>query len=100
MVTILNFELTTYSDFNNIEILHKTKLNIDKGTEMRLSLYDKYKLGMKKLSITQNKLALEMGFTRSYVNMLVNGKRKNDQFDNWVKENILPLFETKRSIKK
>lgn len=68
--------------------------------EMRLSLYDKYKLGMKKLSITQNELALEMGFTRSYVNMLVNGKRKNDQFDNWVKENILPLFETKRSIKK
>lgn len=68
--------------------------------EMRLSLYDKYKLGMKKLSITQNELALEMGFTRSYVNMLVNGKRKNDQFDNWVEENILPLFETKRSIKK
>lgn len=66
--------------------------------EMRLSLYDKYKLGMKKLSITQNELALEMGFTRSYVNMLVNGKRKNDQFDNWVKKNILPLFETKRSI--
>ena len=108
MVTKLEIELTIYSDLNNILILSNYSLIMNnyflilhkKVQKMRLSLLDKYKFGLKKLSITQNELALEFGYTRNYINMLINGKRKNAQFDAWMKENVLPLFENNRRIKK
>lgn len=94
--------MTIYSVFNNIKTLNKTKLKIDVGVveKMRLSLEHKYMIGLKTLNITQCELAQELGFTRNYVNMLVNGKRKNPLFDKWMEINVLPLFKNKRSLKK
>ena len=66
---------------------------------MRLSLNQKYIIGLKELKMTQSDLGKELGFSRNYINMLINGSRKNELFDQWMKENVLVLFKNKRSVK-
>ena len=67
---------------------------------MNLTLNQKYSIGLKFLRITHSDLAKTLGFTRNYVTMLVNGKRKNELFTAWMEENVMPLFRNKRSLKK
>lgn len=66
---------------------------------MRLSLNQKYIVGLKELKMTQSDLAKELGFSRNYINMLIKGSRKNELFNQWMQENVLILFKTKRSVK-
>ena len=66
---------------------------------MRLSLNQKYIIGLKELKMTQSDLGKELGFSRNYTNMLIKGSRKNELFDQWMKENVLVLFKNKRSVK-
>lgn len=47
-----------------------------------------YKIGLLKLGITQRQLAKQLGVTESYISMLLAGKRKNEQFNNWILNNI------------
>ena len=65
---------------------------------MRLSLNQKYIIGLKELKMTQSDLGKELGFSRNYINMLIKGSRKNELFDQWMKENVLVLFKNKRSV--
>lgn len=67
---------------------------------MYLNLYQKYSIGLKALNMTHSDLADILGFSRNYVCMLMNGKRKNELFTKWMDENVLPLFRNKRSLKK
>ena len=62
---------------------------------MRLSLNQKYIIGLKELKMTQSDLGKELGFSRNYINMLIKGSRKNELFDQWMKENVLVLFKNK-----
>lgn len=67
---------------------------------MRLSLNQKYIVGLNMLNMTQKDLAEELGYSRNYINMLINGSRKNERFNQWLEENVLILFKNrKRSIK-
>ena len=66
---------------------------------MRLSLNQKYIIGLKELKMTQNDLGKELGFSRNYINMLIKGRRKNGLFDQWMKENGLNLVKNKKSGK-
>ena len=66
---------------------------------MRLSLNQKYIIGLKELKMTQSDLGKELGFSRNYINMLIKGSLKNELFDQWMKENVLVLFKNKRSVK-
>ena len=66
---------------------------------MRLSLNQKYIIGLKELKMTQSDLGKELGFSRNYINMLKKKKKKNELFDQWMKENVLILFKNKRSVK-
>ena len=66
---------------------------------MRLSLNQKYIIGLKELKMTQSDLGKELGFSRNYINMLIKGSQKNELFDQWMKENVLILFKNKRSVK-
>ena len=66
---------------------------------MRLSLNQKYIIGLKELKMTQSDLGKELGFSRNYINMLIKGSRKSELFDQWMKENVLVLFKNKRSVK-
>ena len=66
---------------------------------MRLSLNQKYIIGLKELKMTQSDLGKELGVSRNYINMLIKGSRKNELFDQWMKENVLVLFKNKRSVK-
>lgn len=66
---------------------------------MRLSLNQKYIIGLKELKMTQSDLGKELGSSRNYINMLIKGSRKNELFDQWMKENVLVLFKNKRSVK-
>lgn len=65
---------------------------------MRLSLNQKYIIGLKELKMTQNDLGKELGFSRNYINMLIKGSRKNELFDQWMKENVLVLFKNKMNL--
>jgi DNA-binding CsgD family transcriptional regulator len=67
--------------------------------KMRLTLNQKYAIGLKSLNMTQADLANELGFSRNYINMLIKGSRKNELFNQWMSENVLILFKNKRSIK-
>lgn len=51
-----------------------------------------YKLGLMRLGISQRKLGDILGFSESYISMLLSGSRKNIIFDNWVKENLDFVF--------
>ena len=67
---------------------------------MRLSLNQKYIVGLNMLNMTQKDLAEELGYSRNYINMLINGSRKNERFNQWLEENVLIIFKNrKRSIK-
>lgn len=59
---------------------------------MRLTMVQQYKIGLSVLGFSNLDLARELGFSKSYVNMLINRKRNNELFDNWMKPNVLPLF--------
>ena len=63
---------------------------------MRLTIVQQYKIGLNVLGLSNLDLARELGFSKSYVNMLINKKRSNELFDNWMKTNVLPLFERKK----
>ena len=63
---------------------------------MRLTIVQQYKIGLNVLGLSNLDLARESGFSKSYVNMLINKKRSNELFDNWMETNVLPLFERKK----
>lgn len=63
---------------------------------MRLTIVQQYKIGLNVLGLSNLELARELGFSKSYVNMLINKKRSNELFDNWMETNVLPLFERKK----
>ena len=63
---------------------------------MRLTIVQQYKRGLNVLGLSNLDLARELGFSKSYVNMLINKKRSNELFDNWMETNVLPLFERKK----
>ena len=63
---------------------------------MRLTIVQQYKIGLNVLGLSNLDLARELGFSKSYVNMLINKKRSNELFDNWMETNVLPLFERKK----
>lgn len=63
---------------------------------MRLTIVQQYKIGLNVLGLSNLDLAHELGFSKSYVNMLINKKRSNELFDNWMETNVLPLFERKK----
>lgn len=66
---------------------------------MRLTKKQKYLIGLNYLNMSQAALGRELGFCRSHISMLINGTRKNELFDKWMKENVLILFTNKRSVK-
>lgn len=49
---------------------------------MRLSLNQKYIIGLKELKMTQSDLGKELGFSRNYINMLIKGSRKMNYLTN------------------
>ena len=63
---------------------------------MRLTIVQQYKIGLNVLGLSNLDLARELGFSKSFVNMLINKKRSNELFDNWMETNVLPLFERKK----
>ena len=63
---------------------------------MRLTIVQQYKIGLNVLGLSNLDLARELGFSKSYANMLINKKRSNELFDNWMETNVLPLFERKK----
>lgn len=63
---------------------------------MRLTIVQQYKIGLNVLGLSNLELARELGFSKSYVNMLINKKRSNELFDNWMETNVLPLFKRKK----
>jgi len=67
---------------------------------MYLTLNQKYSIGLKTLKMTHSDLAKTLGFSRTYVTMLINGERENELFTKWMDENVLYLFRNKRSLKK
>lgn len=48
----------------------------------------KYKIALLRLGITQREAAKTLGFSESYISMLVSGQRKNKRFNEWLKENV------------
>ena len=48
----------------------------------------KYKIALMRLGITQREAAKTLGFSESYISMLVSGQRKNKKFNEWLKENV------------
>jgi len=48
----------------------------------------KYKIALLRLGITQREAAKTLGFSESYISMLVSGQRKNNKFNEWLKENV------------
>ena len=66
---------------------------------VRLTKKQKYLIGLNYLNMSQTALGRELGFCRSHISMLINGTRKNELFDKWMKENVLVLFTNKRSVK-
>jgi len=65
-----------------------------------LTLNQKYQIGLKTLKISHSDLANILGFSRSYITLLINGERKNELFTKWMDENVMYLFKNKRSLKK
>ena len=48
----------------------------------------KYKIALLRLGITQREAAKALGFSESYISMLVSGQRSNNKFDEWLRENV------------
>ena len=48
----------------------------------------KYKIALLRLGITQREAAKILGFSESYISMLVSGQRYNKKFDEWLRENV------------
>lgn len=66
---------------------------------MRLTLAQKYMLGLKMLGMTNTELAKKLNFSKQYIGQLIKGQRKNEYFSKWMEENVLILFKTNRSFK-
>lgn len=47
----------------------------------------KMKIAFLRLGITQREAADILGFHESYISLLLQGKRKNKDFENWLKSN-------------
>jgi predicted transcriptional regulator len=48
----------------------------------------KYKIALLRIGITQREAAKTLGFSESYISMLVSGQRSNNKFDKWLRENV------------
>ena len=66
---------------------------------MRLTVNQKYVLGLKMLGITNTELGKRLHFSKQYIGQLIKGQRKNESFNNWMNENVMPLFETNKRFK-
>lgn len=66
---------------------------------MRLTLAQKYMLGLKMLGMTNTELVKKLNFSKQYIGQLIKGQRKNEIFSKWMEENVLILFKTNRSFK-
>ena len=66
---------------------------------MRLTINQKYVLGLKMLGITNTELGKILHFSKQYIGQLIKGQRKNESFNNWMNENVMPLFETNKRFK-
>ena len=66
---------------------------------MRLTLAQKYMLGLKMLGMTNTELGKKLNFSKQYIGQLIKGQRKNEFFSKWMEENVLILFKTNRSFK-
>ena len=47
----------------------------------------KLKIALLRLGLTQREAAEILGFHESYISLLLQGKRKNKLFEDWLKEN-------------
>lgn len=47
------------------------------------------KIELLKQNITQRSIAKELGFSESYVSLLFAGERSNEDFDSWLRTNLL-----------
>ena len=66
---------------------------------MRLTINQKYVLGLKMLGITNTELAKQLYFSKQYIGQLIKGQRKNASFNDWMNKNVMPLFETNKRFK-
>jgi len=48
----------------------------------------KYKIALMRMDMTQREAANILGFSESYISMLISGQRTNENFDNWLKDNV------------
>ena len=53
----------------------------------------KYKIILLQLGISQRELANILGFTESYISMIMKGKRDNSQLDKWMRANAPEYFK-------
>jgi len=60
---------------------------------MRESKSIKYKIILLQLGISQRELADILGFTESYISMIMKGKRVNKQLDDWMRANAPEEFK-------
>ena len=48
----------------------------------------KYKIALMRIGITQREAANILGFSESYISMLVSGQRSNERFNTWLRANV------------
>ena len=48
----------------------------------------KYKIALMRLGITQREASSILGFSESYISMLVSGQRSNERFNTWLRDNV------------
>ena len=48
----------------------------------------KYKIALMRIGVTQREAANILGFSESYISMLVSGQRSNKKFDEWLRDNV------------
>lgn len=58
-----------------------------------------YKIILLELGISQRELANTLGFTESYICMIMKGKRSNNQVDQWMRANAPEHFKREYSKK-
>ena len=66
---------------------------------MRLTINQKYVLGLKMLGITNTELAKQLHFSKQDIGQLIKRQRKNASFNDWMNKNVMPLFETNKRFK-
>ena len=66
---------------------------------MRLTINQKYVLGLQMLGITNTELAKQLHCSKQYIGQLIKGQRKNASFNDWMNKNVMPLFETNKRFK-